>query len=459
MAAFENLIVSLSNELWSKWVLIFLIGTGIVSVFATNGVQRYLGLALKRTIKHWFKNDEISEGVEGNIAPVKSLMNALASSIGVGNVVGVGTAIASGGPGAIFWMWLSALLGMSLKYAEVVLSLRYREKDDEGIYRGGPMYVYKNGLNAKWAGNIFAICMVLVSLVSLNMVQVSSAASSLKETFNIPTVATAIFATIVVGLVLMRGLPGLTKASQFSVTVMTGFFVLGGIVVLILNITRIPAALALIFTSAFTGQAAVGGFTGAAIAASIRFGVARGLLANEAGCGTAPMAHSTASVKHPAEQGLLGMSEVFIVSFIVCTFTALVILVTGVWQTGENGVVLVAKAFSHDLGFIGEAIVAITVASFAIKVAFGGSWYGQTSIAFLFGTKGILPYKLVSLVLCFLGAMLSSDFLFALTDVANGFAVIVNTICVLLLTKVYREETKTYFSLEEFKTLETSKNK
>ena len=452
MAAFENLIFTLSNELWSKWVLIFLIGTGIVTLFATNGVQSHLGLALKRTFKSWFKKDEGAiEGAEGNISPVKSLMNALASSIGVGNVVGVGTAIASGGPGAIFWMWMSALLGMSLKYAEVVLSLKYREKDDEGIYRGGPMYVYKNGLNLKWAGNIFAVCMILVSLVSLNMVQISSAASSLNETFNIPPIVTAIVATIIVGLVTMRGLRGLTQASQFSVTVMTGFFVIGGLLVLILNIIRIPAAMALIFKSAFTGQAAVGGFTGAAVAASIRFGVARGLLANEAGCGTAPMAHSTASVKHPAEQGLLGMSEVFIVSFIVCTFTALVILVTGVWETGENGVVLVAKAFSKDFGFLGEAIVAITVASFAIKVAFGGSWYGQTSVAFLFGTKGIMPYKIIALVLCFLGAMLGSDFLFALTDTANGFAVIVNTISVLLLTKVYRNETKEYFNTEESK--------
>ncbi len=454
IVAFENFIYALGNELWSKWVLIALLGTGIIVLFATSGIQKYLGLALKKTFKSYFKGTKAEKDqkeVAGNISLVKALFTALSSSIGVGNVVGVGTAIAMGGPGAVLWMWISGLLGMGLKYAEVVLSLVYREQDENGIYRGGPMYVYKNGLHAKWAGYIFAIIISVVSLISLNMVQIGSAASSLKTAFNIPPIVTGIIATIIVALVILGGLDRLSKAAYASVSVMTTFFVAGGLIVLILNITKIPGAIALIFKSGLTGQAAVGGFAGSTIMAATRYGVARGLLANEAGCGSAPMAHSTAKAKHPCEQGLYGISEVFIVSYIVCTFTALVILVTGVWKTGEDGVTLVVHAFSKNLGFVGEAIVAITIASFAVKTIFGGSWYGQTGMAYVAGTKGILPYKIVSLILCFIGSLLGSDFLFALTDTANGFAVLVNLVSVLLLIKVVRAQTKEYFSREDAK--------
>lgn len=449
-----NIVNSISNELWSKWVLIALLGTGVLVIFATGGIQKKLGLALKRTAnayKKSSKSDDTGENEKGNISSIQALSTALASTIGVGNIVGVGTAIAMGGPGAVFWMWVSALLGMGTKYAEIVLSLTYREEDEDGIWRGGPMYVFKNGLKAPWAGTIFAICMALVALISLVMNQVSAAANSLQSTFSIPPIVTGIIVTLLTALVIFGGLKRIGRVAEVLVPFMAILYCLGGIIIIILNITHIPAAFAIIFKSAFSGHAAIGGFTGATIAAAARFGVARGLLSNEAGCGTAPMAHASAKVKHPVEQGLFGISEVFIDTFVVCTFTALVILVTGVWKTAESGVVLSASAFSANLGILGESVVAIGIALFAFSTVLGGSWYGETSVTYVFGSKSILPYKVLTLILCFIGSILGSDFLFSLTDVANGLAVLVNVVSVLLLLKVVSSKTKEYFSGEDIK--------
>lgn len=458
MEKFVQFISNLSNQLWNTWVLIALVGTGIVILFTTKVIQRKLGLAIKKTLKAFSRSerDKQDDDGEGDIPAIQALTTALASTIGVGNIAGVGTAIAMGGPGAVFWMWISAFLGMGTKYAEIVLSQTFREKDKDGNWRGGPMYVYKNGLNAKWAGYIFAISMILVALISLNMMQVSSAATSLETTFKVPPLATAIVLTLFTWLVIFGGLKRLGKVTEVLVPVMAIIYIIGGIIVLIMNIKGIPSAFALIFKSAFSGQAAVGGFVGATISQAIRFGVARGLLSNEAGCGTAPMAHASAKVKHPAEQGILGISEVFFDTFVVCTFTALVILVTGVWQTGESGITLASKAFSSNIGFIGEAVVSIGVTLFAYSTLLGGSWYGETSATFVFGTKAIKPFRVLTLILCFAGAFVGSDFVFLLTDVANGFAVLINVISVLLMLKVVISKTNEYFNSSGF---EFSKNK
>ncbi|MEL7648906.1 MAG: sodium:alanine symporter family protein [Sedimentibacter sp.] len=446
-----NLVNALSNELWSKWVLIALLGTGILVFFATRGIQRKLGLTLVRTFNAFIKKDKkesIDDESEGNISSIQALFTALASTVGVGNIAGVGTALAAGGPGAIFWMWVSAFFGMGLKFAEIVLSVTYREKDKDGTWRGGPMYVYKNGLNSSWAGAIFALFMVIVSFVSLNMMQVSSVANAMESSFNISPMVTGTVLTILTALVIFGGIKRLAKVTEILVPAMALLYCIGGLMVLILNIDKIPSAFALIIKDAFTGQAAVGGFAGSTIMMAARFGVARGLLSNEAGCGTAPMAHSAAKVNHPVEQGLFGISEVFIDTFIVCTFTALVILVTGVWQTGNSGVVLSSKAFGVNLGFIGESIVTIGIALFAYSTLLGASWYGETSITYIFGSKSIRPYRIIYLLLCFIGANVGSNFIFALTDVANGFAVLVNVISVILLINVVKQKTDEYFSLE-----------
>ena len=446
-----NLVNALSNELWSKWVLIALLGTGILVFFVTGGIQKKLGLALKRTFYSFTKKgkEKVKDnGGEGNISSIQALSTALASTVGVGNIAGVGTALAAGGPGAIFWMWVSAFFGMGLKFAEIVLSVTYREKDKDGIWRGGPMYVFKNGLHASWAGAIFAIFMVIVSFVSLNMMQVSSVASAMESSFNVSPMITGIVLTILTALVIFGGIKRLAKVTEVLVPAMALLYCIGGLIVLVLNIDKIPAAFVLIIKDAFTGQAAVGGFAGSTIMMAARFGVARGLLSNEAGCGTAPMAHSAAKVNHPVEQGLYGISEVFIDTFLVCTFTALVILVTGVWQTGDSGVVLSSKAFGANLGFVGESIVTIGIALFAYSTLLGASWYGETSITYIFGSKSIMPYRIIYLILCFIGASVGSNFIFALTDVANGFAVLVNVISVILLINVVKQKTDEYFRLE-----------
>lgn len=447
MGKFVEIISNLSNHLWSSWVLIALVGTGIIVLFATKVIQRKLGIALKKTIQAYKVSIKGIYGEEeGDIPAFQALTTALASTIGVGNIAGVGTAIAMGGPGAVFWMWVSAFLGMGTKYAEIVLSQTFREKDEDGNWRGGPMYVYKNGLNAKWVGYLFAISMILVALVSLNMMQVSSAATSLQTTFNIPPIVTAVVLTLFTWLVIFGGVKRLGKVTEIFVPIMAIIYIIGGIIVLLMNITSIPSAFALIFKSAFTGQAAMGGFVGATIIQAIRFGVARGLLSNEAGCGTAPMAHASAKVKHPVEQGILGISEVFFDTFVVCTFTALVILVTGVWQSGESGITLASQAFSTNIGFIGEAVVSIAVTLFAYSTLLGGSWYGETSATFVFGTKAVKPYRVLALILCFAGTFVGSDFVFLLTDVANGFAVLINVISVLLMLKVVINKTNEYFN-------------
>lgn len=453
MEVILNAIKSLGDQLWSKWVLIALVGTGILVFIATKGIQRKLGLALSHTGKAFIKNKDSKKELEGegNISSIQALSTALASTIGVGNIAGVGTAIALGGPGAVFWMWVSAFFGMGLKYAEIVLSLTYREEDKNGIWRGGPMYVYKNGLKAPWAGTIFAICMTIVSLISLNMMQVTSVSSSLESTFNIPPIVSGIVLTILTALVIFGGLKRLVKVIEVLVPTMAVIYCLSGILILVLNIGSIPQAFAEIFSSAFTGEAAIGGFVGSTIIMAVRSGVARGLLSNEAGCGTAPMAHSVARVNHPVEQGLFGISEVFIDTFVVCTFTALIIIVTGVWKTGDVGVLFTANAFSHALGYIGEVIVTVGICLFAYSTLLGGSWYGETSITYIFGPKLILPYRILLLILCFLGAIAGSDFVFALTDVANGFAVLVNVVSVVLLTKVVVEKTNEYFNLGKIK--------
>jgi AGCS family alanine or glycine:cation symporter len=453
MESVLNFINSLGDELWNKWVLIALLGTGIFVSLTTRGIQRKLGLSLSRTLKALIKKEDIEGNLEGegNISSIQALSTALASTIGVGNIVGVGTAISLGGPGAVFWMWVSALFGMGLKYAEIVLSLTYREQDKNGIWRGGPMYVYKNGLNAPWAGTIFAFFMTIVSLVSLNMMPVSSVSSSLEATFNIPPIATGIILTILIALVILGGLQRLTKVTGVLVPVMGIIYCLSGIIILILNIGNIPLAFAEILKSAFSGRAAIGGFTGATLITALRFGAARGLLSNEAGRGTAPMAHSVARVNHPVEQGLFGISEVFIDTFVVCTFTALIILVTGAWQSGDESVLLSTRAFSQSLGYIGEIIVTVATCLFAYSTLLGGSWYGETSIIYILGAKSIVPYRILLLILCFVGSISGSNFIFALTDVANGFAVLVNVVSIILLIKVVIQKTNEYFQIEKVK--------
>ncbi|MEA4848906.1 MAG: amino acid carrier protein, partial [Clostridiaceae bacterium] len=311
---------------------------------------------------------------------------------------------------------------------------------------GGPMYAFKNGLKAPWVGTIFAIFIAFVALVSMNMVQTNAAASVLKESYNVPTLATAIIITILIALVIMGGVKRLGRVTEIFVPVMAALYIIGSVIILIINVDKIIPAFGTIFSAAFSGQAAVGGFTGATIASAARFGVARGLFSNEAGAGTAPMAHAAAKVKHPVEQGIFGISEVFIDTFIVCTLTGLPIIITGAWQEAVNGAAMTTNAFSQNLGVFGTLTVVLGITLFAFSTALGASWYGETAATYVFGKNIVIPYKILWLIFTFIGCLLSFDFLWLLSDFANGFAVFFSVISIILLSGVISKKTKEYFS-------------
>jgi AGCS family alanine or glycine:cation symporter len=444
MENLTNIIGLITGEMWGKWILIALLGTGLLVTIRTGFIQGKLGLAMKRTFSQLIHRTE--SDAEGEISSFQALSTALSSTIGVGNIVGVGTAIAMGGPGAVFWMWVSAFFGMATKYSEIVLALTYREKDENGTWRGGPMYAFKNGLKAPWVGTIFAIFIAFVALVSMNMVQTNAAASVLKESYNVPTLATAIIITILIALVIMGGVKRLGRVTEIFVPVMAALYIIGSVIILIINVDKIIPAFGTIFSAAFSGQAAVGGFTGATIASAARFGVARGLFSNEAGAGTAPMAHAAAKVKHPVEQGIFGISEVFIDTFIVCTLTGLPIIITGAWQEAVNGAAMTTNAFSQNLGVFGTLTVVLGITLFAFSTALGASWYGETAATYVFGKNIVIPYKILWLIFTFIGCLLSFDFLWLLSDFANGFAVFFSVISIILLSGVISKKTKEYFS-------------
>lgn len=443
MEQLTSIIGAITNEMWGKWILVALLGTGLLVTIRTGFIQGKLGLALKRTFGQLINRKE-SEG-EGEISSFQALSTALSSTIGVGNIVGVGTAIATGGPGAVFWMWVSAFFGMATKFSEIVLALTFREKDENGTWRGGPMYAYKNGLKAPWAGTIFALFISFVALISMNMVQANAAASVLKGSYNIPAIATAIVLTLFAGLVIVGGVKRLGRVTEIFVPVMAALYAIGAILILIMNVDKIIPAFGEIFTAAFNGQAAVGGFTGATIAAAARFGVSRGLFSNEAGAGTAPMAHAAAKVKHPVEQGIFGISEVFIDTFIVCTLTGLAIVITGAWQSGADGATIATSAFTQNLGIFGTLTVVLGITLFAFSTVLGASWYGETAATYVFGKAIIKPYKVLWLIFTFTGCLLSFDFLWLLADFANGFAVFFSVGSIILLSGVVTKKSKEYF--------------
>jgi len=375
------------------------------------------------------------------------LMTAMSATIGTGNIAGVAMAIVLGGPGALFWMWCTALVGMATKYAEAVLAVRYREVDEKGQYVGGPMYYIKNGLSKRWLwlGTAFAIFGALAGLGIGNTVQSTSVAAVLDETFDIPKLATAIVLTALTAAVILGGIERIAHVAGKLVPFMALAYIGSGLLVLMLNASEIPGAISLVIESAFTGHAATGGFAGAAVWAAIRFGVARGIFSNEAGLGSAPIAHAAAQTDDPVRQGVIAMLGTFIDTLCVCSITGLVILVTGAWTGGETGATLTALAFSHSLAG-GQEIVSIALAVFAFTTILGWSVYGEKCVEYLFGVKSILPFRLAWIVAVFLGAQAELNFVWLLADTLNALMAIPNLVALLLLSPVVFKLSKDYFS-------------
>ena len=442
MEALTTLLNQLSSFIWGPIMLALLLGVGI-----------YLSLGLKlmpwRKIGHGFKLlfSGQAEKEKGDISPFQALMTALSATIGTGNIAGVATAIFLGGPGAIFWMWVTALFGMATKYGEAVLAVKYREVDSRGKRQGGPMYYIKNGLgeNWKWLGFLFALFGTIAAFGIGNMVQSNSVADALESNFHIDPMITGIILAILVGLVIIGGVKRIGEVAGKLVPLMAIAYIVGSLLVIFANFGQIGNAFNLIFSSAFSGTAATGGFAGAAVWAAIRFGVARGVFSNEAGLGSAPIAHAAAQTDDPVRQGMIAMLGTFIDTIIVCTMTALVIILTGAWTSGETGASLSTLAYGQGI-VGGNYIVTIGLVVFAFTTLIGWSYYGERCAEFIFGTAIIIPYRIVWVVAVMTGALIKLNFVWLLADVMNGFMAIPNLIALALLSPVIFKVTKDYLN-------------
>lgn len=431
----------LNNLVWGPPMLVLLVGTGLVLTVLTGAVQFHrLGVALREVLGKLTRHG----GGVGNVTPFQAVATALASTVGVGNIAGVATAIFLGGPGALFWLWISGLLGMCTKFSEIVVALHYREPDATGTMRGGAMYTLKKGLGLPWLGSIFALLTAAAAFGIGNMVQANSVADSLRSSFGAPPNVVGAVLVVATGAVVLGGIKRIAEVTQFLVPFMALFYLAGGLVIVITRITELPSVLRLVLDGAFSGTAATGGFAGSTVMMAMRYGVARGLFSNEAGLGSAPMVHATADTDHPARQGLYGIFEVFVDTILICTTTGLVILVTGAWDDGQTGAALSARAFQIGLpGTWGHLVVTTGLALFAFSTIIGWSYYGETGIVYLLGAKAALPYRLVWLVFIYLGAVGSLHLVWEIADTLNGLMAIPNLISVLgsipVLLRLQRE--------------------
>jgi AGCS family alanine or glycine:cation symporter len=378
-------------------------------------------------------------------------MTAMAATVGTGNIAGVATAVFLGGPGALFWMWMTALVGMATKYAEAVLAVKYREVDEEGNHVGGPMYYIKNGMGKNWAwlGTTFAIFGAIAGFGIGNGVQSNSIAQVIETNFSVSPLITGLIVMVLVGAVLMGGIKRIGSVAGALVPFMAVAYIIAGLIVLATNADQIGPAMSLILESAFTGHAAEGGFAGAAVWAAIRFGVARGVFSNEAGLGSAPIAHAAAQTKDPVRQGLVAMLGTFLDTILICTITGLVIVSSGLWTSGTSGAALTSAAFAQALPGIGNYLVAISLAIFAFTTIIGWSFYGERCVEFLLGVKAIKPYRILWILAIPVGATLSLDFVWLLADTLNAMMALPNLIAIVVLSPVVFQLTREFFDKQK----------
>ncbi|MBC8648635.1 sodium:alanine symporter family protein [Pseudomonas sp. MTM4] len=448
MEFLQNLVNSVNGLVWGPPMLVLILGTGFFLMVMLKFMPLVrIGTGFALIWRGRVKGDEDT----GEISPFQALMTCLAATVGTGNIAGVATAIFLGGPGALFWMWCTALVGMATKYCEVVLAVHYREKDDRGEHVGGPMYAIKNGLGKKWLwlGGAFAIFGGLAGFGIGNMVQVNSMALALETTFSVPLWLTGLVTMVVVGLVILGGIKRIGAVAAALVPFMCVAYIIAGIVVLVVHASEIPAAFDLIFTHAFTPIAATGGFAGAAVMAAIRFGVARGIFSNEAGLGTAGIAQAAGTTKSSVRSGMIGMMGTFIDTIIICSITGLAIVCSGVWTSGESGAALSAAAFESAMPGFGGAVLTIALVVFAFTTILGWSYFGEKCWEFMMGTKAIWPFRVVWVLAVPFGAIAQLDFAWLLADTLNGLMAIPNLISLILLSPVVVKLTKEYFARKQ----------
>ena len=445
MEAVASFVEQVNGIVWGVPMLILILGTGLYLMLRLHLMPlRNIGYGFRLT----WQGRTVAAGDEGEISPFAALMTALAATVGTGNIAGVATAIALGGPGALFWMWCTALVGMATKYSEVLLAVHYREVDGRGEHIGGPMYAIKNGLKRHWAwlGVAFALFGGLAGFGIGNMVQSNAVADVLNTSFGIPEWVSGIIVMALVAMVVLGGIRRIGYVAEALVPTMCVGYVLFSLAVLAVNFAAIPESIALVFSHAFTPTAATGGFAGAAVWAAIQFGVARGIFSNEAGLGTAGIAQAAGATTSPVRSGLIGMMGTFIDTLIICTMTGLAIVSSGAWTTGESGAELTSLAFETSLPGVGNYLVAILLAIFAFTTILGWAYYGEKCWEYLLGVKSEVPFRILWTLAVPLGAVAQLDFIWLLADTLNALMAIPNLISLLLLSPVILQLTRAYFS-------------
>jgi len=430
----EFFLEKISNLVWGPPLIFLLVGTHLFLSFRLRLIQRYIPLGIRLSLN--FKK----EGM-GDISQFGALVTALAATIGTGNIIGVATAVASGGPGAVLWMWLTGVFGIATKYAEALLAVKYRIKTRQGYMAGGPMYVLERGLNLKWLAILFAVFTVIASFGIGNMVQANSIAVMMQQTFGLPLWVTGGILALLTGLVILGGIKSIARTCQALVPFMAVFYVGGCLILLLMKFQTIPASLFLIVKSAFTGQAAIGGFIGAGVREVIRFGIARGLFSNESGLGSAPIVAAAAQTRNHVRQALISATGTFWDTVVICAITGLVIVNSGCWSQGLDGAGL-AKSVFGSIPVIGPFILTVGLLTFVYSTILGWSYYGERSLEYLLGPQAVRPYRILWVIAVLIGAVSSLKNVWSFADIMNGLMAIPNLVALICLHQVIVHDTR-----------------
>ncbi|MBV5327622.1 MAG: sodium:alanine symporter family protein [Chlorobium sp.] len=438
MGNLERILDQLSGYVWGVPLLVLLFGTHLFLTFRLGFIQKYTFKAIRISLSRNKEGD-------GEISQFGALVTALAATIGTGNIVGVATAVAAGGPGAVLWMWLTGVFGIATKYAEAVLSVKYRVIKEDGTVSGGPMYVLEKAMNMKWLAVLFAAFTSIAAFGIGNMVQANSIAAMVQTNFNISPWITGSVITAFTAVVIIGGITSIAKVCEYLVPLMAFFYVAGCIALLVLRHDTIADTLQLIISSAFTGQAAIGGFAGAGVREAMRFGIARGLFSNESGLGSAPIVAAAAQTSHPVRQALVSSTGTFWDTVVVCAATGIVVVNSGMWQSGLKGAELTSAAFS-EVPYIGTAVLTFGLLTFVFSTILGWSYYGEKAVEYLFGKKLIMPYRWAWVVAVMVGSVASLQLVWTFADIANGLMALPNLVSLIVLSPVVAAETRDYFS-------------
>jgi AGCS family alanine or glycine:cation symporter len=436
MTTLESFLQGLSDFVWGIPLLVLLFGTHLFLTVRLRFIQRFIGKAIRISLKR-------SREGAGDVSQFGALTTALAATIGTGNIVGVATAVAAGGPGAVLWMWLTGVFGIATKYGEALLSVKFRIVGPNGLMAGGPMYVLERGLKARWLGIIFAALTAVTAFGIGNMVQSNSIAAMVQETFSVSPWITGTLLAVLTAVVIIGGIKSIARVCEALIPFMAITYFGGCLLILILGAERLPATLTLIFQSAFSGHAAVGGFLGATVRDAVRYGIARGLFSNESGLGSAPIVAAAAQTKNPVRQALVSSTGTFWDTVVVCAMTGLVLVNSGEWMKGLNGASMTKAAFS-DIPYIGPIVLTVGLLTFVFSTILGWSYYGEKAAEYLFGANVVVPYRWVWVFFVLAGSVLSVPAVWTFADITNGLMAVPNLISLLLLNGVIVRETQKY---------------